>query len=358
MKALILCGGKGTRLRPITYTRAKQLVPIANKLIVAYGIESVVRAGIRDIGIVVGDTGSEFKRKLGDGSRWGADFTYIRQARPLGIAHAVKQGRDFLQDEPFVMYLGDNLIKHEVADLIGQFERENLDALIQLKAVDDPRRFGVAELDDEGRVIHLEEKPERPRSDLALVGVYVFSHKVHGAIETLQPSARGEYEITDAIWKLLDTGARVGSNVITEWWLDTGKKDDMLEANQVLLDELSEQRIAADVAVDSSSRVTGRVHIAGGTQVENCIIRGPAVIGARCRLHDAYVGPYTAIGKGVEIVGSEIEQSIILDGGRVLNLGSRIADAIIGCNSEIVRVDAKPAAYRFMLGDDSKVEII
>ncbi len=358
MKALILCGGKGTRLRPITYTRAKQLVPVANKLIVAYGIESVVRAGIQEIGIVVGDTGSEFKQKLGDGSRWGADFTYIPQERPLGIAHAVKQARDFLQDEPFVMYLGDNLIKHEVADLIGQFEQENLDALIQLKAVDDPRRFGVAELDDEGRVVHLEEKPEHPRSNLALVGVYVFSRKVHGAIETLQPSARGEYEITDAIRKLLDTGARVGSNIITEWWLDTGKKDDMLEANRVLLDELSEQRIATDVTVDPASRITGRVHIAGGTQVENCIIRGPAVIGAQCRLHDAYVGPYTTIGKGVEIVGSEIEHSIILDGGKVLNLGARIADAIIGCNSEIVRADAKPAAYRFTLGDDSKVEII
>ena len=358
MKALILCGGKGTRLRPITYTRAKQLVPIANKLIVAYGIESIIRAGIKEIGIVVGDTGEEVKQALGDGSRWGADFTYIPQDQPLGLAQAVKLSRDYLQDEPFVMYLGDNLIKHEVAELVHQFKEEQLDALIQLKEVEDPRNFGVAELDGEGRVVRFEEKPETPRSNLALVGVYVFSKKVHEAIETLQPSSRGEYEITDAIQKLLDSGAKVGSNIITEWWLDTGKKDDMLEANQIILDELAEQVIAPDVEIGPSSRVTGRVHIGEGTQVEHCIIRGPAVIGANCRLQDAYVGPYTTIGKGVEIVGSEIEHSIIMDGGRVLNLGSRIADAIIGCNSEIVRVASKPAAFRFMLGDDSKVEII
>ena len=359
MKALMLCGGTGTRLRPMTHTRAKQLLPVANKPIVFYGIESIVRAGIRDIGIVVGETGDEVRQTVGDGSRWDARVTYIYQDQPAGLAHAVKVSRDFLGLDPFVMYLGDNLIKHEVSELVGQYEDQSLDALIQLKEVEDPRSFGVAELDERGHVIHLEEKPETPRSNLALVGVYLFNARIHEAIDGLQPSARGEYEITDAIQRLLDSGAKVGSNILTDWWLDTGKKDDILEANRVVLDELpDEKKIDPDVRIGDSSRVTGRVQISGATEIENCIIRGPVVIGARCRLKDAYVGPYTAVGNDVEIVGSEIEHSIVLDGGRILDLGGRIEDSLIGCHAEVTRVDARPAAYRFMLGDDSKVDIV
>ena len=343
----------------MTHTRAKQLLPVANKPIVFYGIESIVRAGIREIGIVIGETGEEIKRKVSDGSCWNAKITYIYQDRPLGLAHAVKTSRDFLRDDPFVMYLGDNLIKHEVSELAKQYQEQDLDALIQLKEVEDPRSFGVAELDGEGRVIRLEEKPEVPRSNLALVGVYLFNARVHAAIDQLQPSARGEYEITDAIQELLDSGSKVGSNILTGWWLDTGKKDDMLEANQIVLDELPDKKnIAPSVQVDSSSRITGRVQIAAGTRVDNCIVRGPVVIGENCRLQDAYVGPYTALGNGVEIVGSEIEHSIVLDGGRILDLGERTADSLIGHNAEVTRARARPAAYRFTLGDDSKVDII
>ncbi|MDA0747253.1 MAG: glucose-1-phosphate thymidylyltransferase [bacterium] len=359
MKAIILCGGTGSRLRPITHTRAKQLLPVANKPIVFYGIESIVRAGIREIGIIIGETGEEVRAKLGDGSRWNISITYIPQDQPLGLAHAVKIARGFLQDDPFVMYLGDNLIKHEVSELVEQFNEQNLDALIQLKEVEDPRQFGVAELDNTGRVVHLEEKPAKPRSNLALVGVYLFNRKIHDIIDKLKPSARGELEITDAIQKLLESGAHLGSNILTEWWLDTGKKDDMLEANRIVLDEISDQQqIAPGVQIDAGSRVTGRVQIGANTRIENCIVRGPIIIGENCHLRDTYVGPYTALGDRVEITGSEIEHSIVLDGGRILNLSERVGDSLIGYNAEVTRGQSRPAAYRFMLGDDSKVDLI
>jgi len=359
MKAIILCGGTGTRLRPITHTRAKQLLPVANKPIVFYGIESIVRSGISEIGIIIGETGDEVKEKVGDGSRWGIHITYLQQDQPLGLAHAVKIARDFLKDDAFVMYLGDNLIKHEVSELVGQFNAQNLDALIQLKEVTDPRNFGVAELNEEGSIICLEEKPSEPRSNLALVGVYLFNIKIHEAIDSIQPSARGELEITDAIQKLLETNAQIGSNILTEWWLDTGKKDDLLEANRVVLDELPDtQEIASDAKIGELSRITGRVIIESGTTIENCIVRGPVVIGKHCILRDTYVGPYTALGDNVEIAGSEIEHSIVMTGGRILNLAERVGDSLIGHNAEVKRVESKPASYRFMLGDDSKVDII
>ncbi len=359
MKALILCGGTGSRLRPITHTWAKQLLPVANKPIVYYGIESIVRAGIKEIGIVVGETGEEVRRKVGDGDTWNIKITYIQQDQPLGLAHAVKTSREFLQDDRFVMYLGDNLIKHEVKELVEQFESQDLDALIQLKEVEDPTSFGVAELDSDGKVLNLEEKPANPRSNLALVGVYLFNSRVHQAIDSLEPSARGEYEITDAIQGLLDSGEKVGSNILTDWWLDTGKKDDMLEANRIILDELPDEKELADsIQIDETSRITGRIKIGHNTRIQNCIIRGPAVIGQNCQLQDAYIGPYTALGDDVEVVASEIEHSIILDGGRIIDLGGRVEDSLMGNNAEVTRVEAKPAAYRFMLGDDSKVDII
>ncbi|MSS70757.1 MAG: glucose-1-phosphate thymidylyltransferase [Candidatus Latescibacteria bacterium] len=359
MKALILSGGKGTRLRPITYTRAKQLVPVANKPILFYGLEAIVRAGITDIGIVIGETGPEVRAAVGDGSRWGARITYILQEEPLGLAHAVKVARDFLRDDPFIMYLGDNLIKHDVGELVEHFNRQNLDALILLKAVENPSAFGVAEVDAEGRAIRLEEKPRQPRSNLALVGVYLFRAVIHSAIDEIHPSARGELEITDAIQKLIDRKSRIGSYILTDWWLDTGKKDDMLEANRIVLDELPDgQEIDPTAKIDPSSRVMGRVRIGANAQIDGCAIRGPVVIGEGCILRDAYVGPYTALGNRVTITGSEIEHSIVLDDSRILDLGGRIEDSLIATHVEVARTRARPAAHRFMLGDDSRVDLI
>ena len=359
MKALILCGGTGSRLRPITHTRAKQLLPVANKPIVCYGIESIVRAGINEIGIITGETGKEIREKLGDGTQFNAHFTYIPQDAPLGIAHAVKTARDFLQNKDFIVYLGDNLIKHEVEDLLKQYQAQEMDALIQIKEVDDPTQFGVAELDDNQRVIRLEEKPKEPKSNYAVVGVYIFNAKIHDQIDQLQPSGRGEFEITHAIQGLLDSNANVGSNLLTGWWLDTGKKDDLLEANRIVLDERpDESYIASTVEVSDTSRITGRVRILGGTKIENCIIRGPAIIGANCTLRDAYVGPYTSLGDNVELIASEIEHSIVLDRGRILNLGDRVSDSLIGENTEVTRTETRPGSFRLMLGDDSRVEFI
>lgn len=359
MKALILCGGIGSRLKPMTHTQAKQLLPVANKPIVYYGIESIVRAGIKEIGIVVGETGDEVRRQIGDGAQWNIRITYIHQNQPLGIAHAVKICKDFLKNDPFVVYLGDNIIKHEISILVKQFCSQNLDALIQLKEVDDPTSFGVAELNDRGNVVQLEEKPKTPKSNLALVGVYLFNTEIHAAINKLQPSGRGEYEITDAIQRLLDAGLKIGSNILTDWWLDTGKKDDLLEANRIVLDEFPDrQEIAPNVQIESKSKISGRLQIATGTQIQNCTIRGPVAIGENCRLQDAYIGPFTAIGNEVEISSSEIEHSIILNGGCIKNLDNRIADSLIGKNAEISKIKSRPEAFRFLLGDDSKVEIL
>ena len=359
MKALILCGGKGTRLRPITYTRTKQLVPVANKPILFYGLEAIARAGINDMGIVIGETGHEVRQAVGDGSRWGVRVTYIPQENPLGLAHAVKTARGFLKDDPFIMYLGDNLIKHDVGELVDKFSREDLDALILLKAVDDPSAFGVAELDSDGNVVLLEEKPQNPKSNLALVGVYLFKPVIHSAIDEIQPSNRGELEITDAIQKMLDRKLRVGSNILTDWWLDTGKKDEMLEANRIVLDELPEgQRIHPSAKIDSESKMSGRVEIGEKTELYSCFVRGPVVIGPECVLRDTYIGPYTSIGTQVTITRSEIEHSIVLDRSRILDLEVRIEDSLIATNVEVTRTRARPAAYRFMLGDDSKVDLI
>jgi len=355
MKGLILSGGKGTRLRPITHTSAKQLVPVANKPILFYAVEALREAGIREIGIIVGDTRAEIEAAVGDGERFGCRIQYIWQEEPLGLAHAVATAREFLGNEPFVMYLGDNLIQHGVARFVREFESLDVDALILLKAVEDPRAFGVAELGEGGRIIGLEEKPKNPRSDLALVGVYLFTASIHEAIAGLKPSARGEYEITDAIRRLVESGRRVHAHVHTGWWLDTGKKDDMLEANRVVLDE-----IPRDVQgrVDAESRVVGRVQIGEGTELIGSSVRGPAVIGRGCRIERSFIGPYTSISDGAQIVGSEIEHSIVLDGSRILDPGYRIEDSLIGRNVEVVRGDGKPAALRLLLGDDSQVSLL
>jgi glucose-1-phosphate thymidylyltransferase len=355
VKALVLAGGTGTRLRPITHTSAKQLVPVANKPILFYTVESIRQAGIDDIGIIVGDTHEQIREAVGDGSRWDARITYIPQEAPLGLAHAVWTARDFLGDSPFVMYLGDNLIQHGIQRFVQQFEALNGDALILLTPVEHPERFGVAELDPRGQVVRLEEKPKVPKTNLALVGVYLFNAMIHEAISRIRPSARGELEITDAIQTLIDMGRRVHSHLHTGWWLDTGKKDDMLEANRVVLDEIQPENHAA---LDAASKLVGRVRLGAGTQLINSCVRGPAVIGQGCRLVNTFVGPYTSISDHVEIVDSEIEHSIVLENSRIVRPGSRIEDSLIGRNVEVTRGDRRPAALRLLLGDDSQVSLI
>ncbi|MEA2301680.1 MAG: glucose-phosphate thymidylyltransferase [Solirubrobacteraceae bacterium] len=353
MKGLILSGGKGTRLRPITHTSAKQLVPVANKPVLFYGIEAIVAAGIVEIGIIIApETGEEIRGVVGDGSRFGARITYILQDEPRGLAHAVLTGEPFLGDDAFVMYLGDNLLQGGITDLVASFRAGAPDALILLTPVDDPQNYGVAELED-GRVVRLVEKPPDPRSDLALVGVYMFTAGVHDAARAIEPSARGELEITDAIQFLVDSGARVEPHIVRGWWKDTGRLDDMLDANRLVLDTI-ETRVDG-VLVDS--QVDGRVVVEAGARLERSTVRGPAIIGAGARLTDAYVGPYTAVGERCLIESAEVEHSILLADSSVRDLHGRMESSLLGRNVRIGRDRAQPRAYRFMVGDNSEIAI-
>ena len=350
MRGLILSGGRGTRLRPITFTSAKQLVPVANTPILFYGLEALAASGIREIGIVVGDTHQEIRDAVGDGSRWGVAVTYIPQAAPLGLAHAVLTAEAYLRGQPFVMYLGDNLIREPLAPLVARFRVERPNAQVLLAKVPNPQEFGVAEL-CEGRVVRLVEKPAQPASDLALVGIYMFDDHVFEAARAIQPSRRGELEITDAIQWLIDRGFRVEPHVIAGWWKDTGKLEDLLEANRILLDAL-EPRIAGVV---EGSEVTGRVVIEPEAKVVGSHIRGPAIIGRGALVENAYVGPFTSIGDGVILRASEVEHSIILEGSAVTDVGGRIENSLIGRNVTIYRAASKPRAYNLMLGDRSQL---
>lgn len=357
MKGLILSGGKGTRMRPITHTAAKQLLPVANKPILFYAVEAIKAAGIYELGIIISpETGEDVRRTVGNGERWGVQITYIVQDEPLGLAHAVKTAGDFLGDAPFVMYLGDNLIKDGVAPLVDRFKSGKADAFILLKEVSNPSAFGVAELNGSGRILSLEEKPAKPKSNLALVGVYLFNKNIHQAIDEIKPSKRGELEITDAIQRLIDTGFHVDSHVLKSWWLDTGKKDDMLEANRVVLDEMTDTSMNG--TVDEHTRISGRVHIGKGSVLNHCTVRGPAVIGDNCILESSYVGPFTSIGDGARVSHAEIEHSILRESCRIVDFHGRIEDSLIGVNVELTRSHHKPVAYRLMLGDDSKVEVV
>ncbi len=353
MKGLILSGGKGTRLRPLTYTSAKQLVPVANKPVLFYGLDAMAGAGIREVGMVVGDTQAEIRQAVGDGSRWGLKVTYIEQDAPRGLAHAVLISRDFLRDDPFVMYLGDNLLNKGILPFVEAFNDSRPAAQILLAHVPDPHRFGVAELCD-GRVIRLEEKPKEPRSDLALVGVYIFGPEVFDSVVRIRPSWRNELEITDAIQDLIDRGLTVRPTVVDGWWKDTGKVEDMLEANRLILDTF-ERRIEG--RYDDASRIEGKVVLEAGAVVERSVVRGPAIIGARARILHSYVGPFTSIMNDVEIRDSEIEHSIVLEGSVISDLASRVEDSLIGKNVRIYRLPVKPSAYRFTLGDNSEVGI-
>jgi glucose-1-phosphate thymidylyltransferase len=354
VKGLILSGGRGTRLRPITHTSAKQLVPVANKPVLFYGIEAMAEAGIEEIGIIIApETGDEIRNAAGDGSQFGVKITYIVQDEPAGLAHAVLTAEPFLGSEPFVMYLGDNLLQGGIRDLVEAFQANSPDALILLTPVPDPEHYGVAELHD-GRVTSLAEKPAHPTTNLALVGVYMFTAAVHEAARAIKPSPRGELEITDAIQHLVDNGMRVEPHVVRGWWKDTGRLEDMLEANQLILDAL-ETRIEGEL-IDSNA--DGRVVIEAGAVLERSRVRGPAIIGAGTRLLDCYVGPYTAIGENCVIQRAEVEHSILLTGSSVIGLDGRMEASLLGRNVKVGRGERQPRAYRFMVGDNSEIGIL
>jgi len=367
VKGLILSGGAGTRLRPITHTSAKQLVPVANKPILFYGIEDMVEAGITEIGIVIGETGPEVRAAVGDGSDFGATVTYIQQESPSGLAHCVLISREFLGDDNFVMYLGDNMLQQGLTTFVDRFEAEvraadapTLDghtappaAQILLCPVPDPHRFGVAEVDAEGHVVRLVEKPADPPSNLAIVGVYLFTKAIHEAVAAIAPSPRGELEITDAIQWLIDTGQPVRHDLLEGWWLDTGKKDPLLESNRRVLDDITAR---IEGSVDEASEIDGRVVIEAGAVLINSHVRGPAIIGAGTTLTDSYVGPYTAVAPNCEIVSSEIENSVILERAKIHGV-PRLVDSLIGRDAQVLRSGHRPTATRLMVGDDCLIDL-
>ena len=353
MKGLILSGGKGTRLRPLTFTQAKQLVPVANKPILFYGIEALKEAGIKKIGIVVGDTRKEIKEVAGDGRRWGVQISYIEQEAPLGLAHAVRISEGFLGDEPFVMYLGDNILKSGIKSLVEEFKKKRPNSLILLTEVPDPQMFGVAELKD-GKVVRLVEKPKKPMSNLALVGVYMFDSHIFEAVNAIKPSWRNELEITDAIQYLVEHGYEVHPHLVTGWWKDTGKIEDILEANRLILESIEGK---TQGKVDEASKINGQVIIEEGVIVQNSIIRGPAIIGAETEIIDSYIGPFTSIQERCKIIQTEIENSIVLEGSEIRDVGSRIDDSLIGRDVKIYKCLPRPSVYRFMVGDKSEIGI-
>ncbi len=354
MKGLILSGGKGTRLRPLTYTGAKQLVPVANKPVLFYAIEDLVESNITDIGIVVGDTKDQIMEAVGDGSRFGAQVTYIEQSAPLGIAHGVKIAEPFIGKESFVLFLGDNFIRDGIVSLVEQFKSGGASSQILLYQVPNPQDFGVAELSD-GRVVRVVEKPKQPKTNLAVIGIYMFDHHVFEAVNAIKPSARGELEITDTIQYLIDTGRRVDPSVITGWWIDTGKKDDILEANRLILETFNTK---VEGAVDAESQILGRVVVDKEAEIVNSVIRGPAIIGEGTRIENSYIGPFTSIYHHCLVSGSEIEHSIVLEHSRIVDIPYRIEDSLIGRNVEVTRSPRKPKGYKLMLGDYSRVGIV
>jgi glucose-1-phosphate thymidylyltransferase len=356
MKGLILSGGKGTRLRPLTYTGAKQLVPVANKPVLFYVIEDLVEAGVTDLGIVIApDTGDQIRAAVGDGSRFGASVQYIVQDEPKGIAHGIHVARDFLGDERFILFLGDNFIRDGIVPFVQTFQDESINSQIILYQVPNPESLGVAVLDDQGRVLRLVEKPRQFVSDKAVIGIYMFDRHVFDAVSAIKPSARGELEITDTLQHLIDHHFNVRASLLKGWWIDTGKMGDILEANRLVLDTF-ETRI--DGTVDATSDVSNKVVIERGATVEHSRIRGPAIIGADTRIVNAYVGPYTSINHGCVIESAEIEHSVVMEHSRIIDVDQRIEDSLIGRHVEVGRSELKPRAVKLMLGDHSKVGLV
>lgn len=355
MKGLILSGGKGTRLYPLTFTSAKQLIPVANKPVLFRVIESIRDAGIDEIGIVVGDTADDIKRAVRRGNRWGVKITYIHQENPLGLAHAVKISKDFLGDDRFVMFLGDNVIQGGISPLIQQFAESEWNSQIVLTEVAQPEQYGVAELDEAGRIIHLVEKPKAPRSNLALVGIYMFDHHIWEAVASISPSWRGELEITDAIQWLVENDYKVFPYIHRGWWIDTGRPGDMLEANGMVLEELAPHVTGY---VDRESEVDSRVTIEKGAEVINSVVRGPAIIGENTRIVNSYIGPFTSIYHHCVVQNSEIERSIVLEHSSIEDLAQRIQDSLIGRNVVLKRSPIRPKALKLTLGDYSHLGLL
>jgi len=355
MKALILAGGKGTRLKPITHTIPKQLLPVANKPILFYVLDQVKESGITDIGIIISpETGNFVREAVGDGTRWESRITYILQAEPQGLAHAVKTAHSFLGDSTFLMFLGDNLIEGGVKSFVQEFKSHSPDALVLLKEIPDPRLFGVAELNAQGEVVHLVEKPKEPKTNLALVGIYLFTPEIHRAIAQIKPSWRGELEITDAIQKLLDMGKKVRSHILTGWWLDTGKKDDLLEANRVVLDSLLKRAVKGEI--DSKSKIVGRVEIKDGAKIENSTVRGPVSIAEGCHIKNSFIGPFTSIGAGTIVEDSSVGHSVILENSRIYSI-ERLEDSLIGTRVELRKADERFNSVKLFVGCDSSLEL-
>jgi len=355
MKGLVLAGGSGTRLRPLTYTGAKQLVPVANRPVLFYVIDNLVHAGVEEIGVIISpETGAEIRRAL-DGEKFGAKLEYILQDRPAGLAHAVATAKGFLGDDDFVMYLGDNLIGMKIRDAVEGFGKDaSLAASVMLHEVPNPSSFGVAEVDEKGNVVGLVEKPKQPKSNLALVGIYLFRKSIFDAISKIKPSARGELEITDAISKLIELGGTVKFTRLTSWWLDTGKKDDMLLANDTVLDDWLVGGVEG--SVDAQSKVSGRVRIGKGARVERSVIRGPVVIGDGVEIVDSRIGPFTSIGDRVKVVRSTVEHSVIMEESSITDI-PRLEDALLGKRVVVRPGTSRHGALSLMVGDDCVVEL-
>lgn len=356
MKAIILCAGKGTRLRPLTYTSAKHLIPLANKPALEYGIEKIKACDIKEIGIIIGEeTGEDIKREIGDGRKWDVEVSYIMQEEPLGLAHAVKVARDFLKDEPFLMFLGDNLLKNDIKQYREKFEQEDKQAFVLLTHVENPQQFGIVELEGK-KILRMVEKPKVPPTDLALIGVYFFDKTIHEAINHIKPSDRGELEITDAIQWLVDNKFAVEAEIIDGWWKDTGKPEDIIEANRLILEDI--HRDIGNARVDHKSKVFGRVKLGKGVEIINSTILGPIIIGENVKIINSYVGPFTSLSEGVEVENSEVEYSVVMSNTHIKNVKNRMQNCLIGKDVHICSSSEMPRIYEFILADDSRVRLI
>jgi len=354
MKALITSGGKGTRLRPITHTQNKHLIPIANKPILYYALDTIAETGITEVGIVTNQEGNEVRNDLKDGSRWGVKISYIEQSAPLGLAHVIKISEDFIGDEPFIFYLGDNMVVGGVKRFIDAFEQDNVNCFLTLARVKDPERFGVPEIKG-NRIVSVEEKPAVPKSKFAVAGIYIYDHTIFEAVNNIKPSNRGELEISDAHQYLLEHGYKVGYSEITGWWKDTGKPADLLEANRLVLEHLEP---TAQLGVVKDSMLAGNVIIGEGTEIINSNIRGPVIIGKHTRIEHSYIGPFTSIYNDCIVKNSEVEFSIVLSQCQIIDVGIRIESSILGNDVQIVKAKEKPATHKFMIGDQSRVELV
>jgi glucose-1-phosphate thymidylyltransferase len=352
MKALVLSGGKGTRLRPLTFTCAKQLIPVANKPILGYVLDQVAATGIKKVGVITApETGQFVKDYVGHGSKWGLSTTYIPQ-EPLGLAHAVKTAQPFLNQDSFVMCLGDNVTGQGLNNFIRKFHREHLDAMIILKEVEDPSHFGIAQLDAEGNIIRLVEKPKTPMGNLAIIGTYIFSNKIHSAIERIKPSWRGELEITDAIQEMIGMGFKVKAEILKSWWLDTGKKDDILTANAKILDEYIQRDIKGNV---TSSTIDGRVKVEAEAKVINSTVRGPCIIGKNTLIENSFIGPYTSVGENSRIINSKLEYCVVLENVLIKDV-DHLEDSLIGRNAKVTK-NQKNRNIKLHVGDFSEIEL-